>query len=1610
VLMERRKRIIKKSIATVLCFSTILSATVLGMPKAYATPVDTTLSFINDNNSCLGKVIHDGDYQSTPINGFQLDIYCYMTDADANTADTTDATTLAQYFGYFDASEMSGSMMATEAHNGAFFTSTDDHANQDGSQPKVIVIKSHDGSEFKFKSIFAAQGNGGSSYVVNGYKDGAFIPNCSQTLDLTTSGSTFSMDSKFGAVDEVRISTANSSDVNWAYYNDITIETTPVAAAPTTTISSAALSLDTGVSGSDFITNTAAQTISGTLSANLASGENVEVSYDGGSNWSNATSYSVGSSSWSTTTTLSGSNTFKARVTNTNGSSTAYTHTYTLDTTAPTITFSNLVLSADNGTSSTDFITNTAAQTITATLSGTLAAGDVVFGSLNGGTNWTDITSKVSGTTLTWSGATLNSGSNTLKLKVTDTAGNDGAVNSQGYTLDTTVPAITLSNLKFSDDTGTSSTDFITNTTAQTITATLSGTLAAGDVVYGSLNGGTSWTDITTKVSGTTLTWSGATLNSGSNTLKLKVTDAAGNDGAVTSQGYTLDTTAPTVTSIIPSSGLAAGGTSVTISGTNFTGTPTVTIGGVAATSVSLVDSTTITAVTPSGTIGAKNVVVTTASGSATGTDLFTYVVAPIVTTTGGSATYTENGSATPIDSGITVTDADSTTLASATVAITGNRQSSDVLSFVNDTSALYGNIVASYNSGTGVLVLSSSGASATVAQWQAALRAVTYRNDSDNPSTATRTVTVAVSDGTNTSDPVTRSISITAVNDAPTNIAISGLPSAISKSDSHSANESIGTLSATDPDSTSWVFSIRSVTLNGSPADTSLFNVSPASSVASADLRITDVSTTPAGSYAVVIRADDGAGATYDKTFTIIVTNNKPGKTLTAASTNFDVDHDFTITYGADAAFKGHITGVSVEGHALTSSEYTLGDGAITLHPGAGDATNPLRAAGTWEVAVHADGYEDSYVTQDILSGAVASIAVSTQPVPGAASGDAFATQPGITLKDQYGNTCADGVSASAGVTVSGVNGTGTWTLGGTQTVQAVSGVATFTNLTSTILAAGQGEMLFMCGSKQVSSGSFTIPEMCSSITPTSASFDKYTSGTNYQEIAVTMTLNGNTLSAVKNGSATLVSGTDYTVSGSSCTIKKNYLSTLSTGSVQLTLDFSMGADRVLNITVSDTTPSSNGSSGGSSGGSSSAGGTAIPTVVEVNGQKQDAGTASTQTTGGQTVTTVLVDDTKLNKILDNSGSNPTVTLPVSGGSDVVVGELNGQTVKSMEQKDATLEIKTDTVTYTLPASQINIDDVSSLIGAQVELKDIKVSVKIAEPSADTVKIIESTASKNSYQLVVKPVEFEITCTSGSKTVDVSKFNGYVERTVAIPDGVDPSKITTGIVLNADGTFRHVPTAVVTINGKYYAKINSLTNSTYSVIWNPVEFKDVTTHWAKVAVNDMGSRMVVTGTGNGDYDPDRSITRAEFAAVVVRALGLAQGTAQSSFSDVSLNDWFNGYADTASDYGLITGYTTAEYGPNDTITREQAMAILARAMELTGLKVSLTDSEISTLLSGYSDGATVSDYAKKSVAMCIKSGVVSGTSATTLSPKEHVTRAEVAVMVERLLKESGLI
>ncbi|GAB3590029.1 hypothetical protein GCM10027345_44460 [Hymenobacter daeguensis] len=142
---------------------------------------------------------------------------------------------------------------------------------------------------------------------------------------------------------------------------------------------------------------------------------------------------------------------------------------------------------------------------------------------------------------------------------------------------------------------------------------------------------------------------------------------------------------------------------------------------------------------------------------------------APVVATSGGSTAWTQGGGAVAVDAALTVSDIDNATLASATVRLTTNFQSAqDVLAFINTSSATFGNISATYTAGTGTLALTSAGPTATVAQWQAALRAITYNNTAGSPTAGTRTVSFVASDGTTASAAATKNVTLTLRTAAP--------------------------------------------------------------------------------------------------------------------------------------------------------------------------------------------------------------------------------------------------------------------------------------------------------------------------------------------------------------------------------------------------------------------------------------------------------------------------------------------------------------------------------------------------------------------------------------------------------------------------------------------------------------------------------------------------------------------------------------------------------------------------------------------------------------------------------------------------------------------------
>lgn len=459
-------------------------------------------------------------------------------------------------------------------------------------------------------------------------------------------------------------------------------------------------------------------------------------------------------------------------------------------------------------------------------------------------------------------------------------------------------------------------------------------------------------------------------------------------------------------------------------------------------------------------------------------------------------------------------------------------------------------------------------------------------------------------------------------------------------------------------------------------------------------------------------------------------------------------------------------------------------------------------------------------------------------------------------------------------------------------------------------------------------------------------------------------------------------------------------------------------GTTKTYNVTATRATQSSSGvtdSSGSSDSlnGPVSLGGMSSSTTrfrILVNGKEfEQIAVFAISNEGGRTVFSVTVDAAQLADQLAKAGNKPEIFIPVTASADKVTLVMTGDAVKSMENKQAVLIIQTPNGNYKLPAAEIFIDRLSKQLGQQVKLSDVVVHVDIAKSDSDKAKLLGNSAARGHFTVIVPPVDFTVTASFNARMVTSDKFDSYVEREIPLPDGVDPNKITTAIVLEADGTTRSVPTSMTARNGKYYAVVHSLTNSTYALIWHSVTFSDVERHWAKLAVNDMASRMVVNGVDESRFQPDAAITRAEFAAIVVRALGLADNGKTAAFTDVKSDEWYVGAVAKAQEYGIIEGYADQMFRPTKTITRQEAMAMIVRAGKLAGLDTTLSAAESDAVLSKYSDGGAVQDWARQAVAVAVSNGLVSGSDAGLL-PISDITRAETAAIVQRLLEKAKLI
>ncbi|MBR5114279.1 MAG: S-layer homology domain-containing protein [Oscillospiraceae bacterium] len=184
--------------------------------------------------------------------------------------------------------------------------------------------------------------------------------------------------------------------------------------------------------------------------------------------------------------------------------------------------------------------------------------------------------------------------------------------------------------------------------------------------------------------------------------------------------------------------------------------------------------------------------------------------------------------------------------------------------------------------------------------------------------------------------------------------------------------------------------------------------------------------------------------------------------------------------------------------------------------------------------------------------------------------------------------------------------------------------------------------------------------------------------------------------------------------------------------------------------------------------------------------------------------------------------------------------------------------------------------------------------------------------------------------------------------------------------------------------------------------------FPDISGHKNKAAIEALAARGIINGGDGGLFRPDNTMTRAEFAAITVRALGMA-ASSSANFTDVPSSQWYAGWIGTATSYGIVNGYGDGNFGPNDTISREQAAAMVARAAKLCGMNTDYSDAAARDVLAQFGDYTSVSGWARGSLAFCYDQGILDA-SAKNIQPQALIKRCEIAQMLYNMLNKAKLL
>lgn len=195
--------------------------------------------------------------------------------------------------------------------------------------------------------------------------------------------------------------------------------------------------------------------------------------------------------------------------------------------------------------------------------------------------------------------------------------------------------------------------------------------------------------------------------------------------------------------------------------------------------------------------------------------------------------------------------------------------------------------------------------------------------------------------------------------------------------------------------------------------------------------------------------------------------------------------------------------------------------------------------------------------------------------------------------------------------------------------------------------------------------------------------------------------------------------------------------------------------------------------------------------------------------------------------------------------------------------------------------------------------------------------------------------------------------------------------------------------------------------NSIYTVYKSQKKFADVTNgHFAQAAVEALSAAGVIQGFEDGTFRADSDVKRSEFAALLVRALGLRPVKASGkTFSDVSSGDWYASSVQTAVEAGLLSGYEDGTFRPDRTITQQEAVKLIGEAVKQVNPAIQLTAVERNGYLQGVKNSIQVDEWAQDAAALAVKYRILQGSDGFDFRKEDPASRGITVLLIHRLLQ-----